>query len=138
MTAFEIPYGYAVYTEPGAIHDDATTQGTLYIHRASRIYLPLTHTHTHTLHTPYPPPLTNPHTHTHIHTLRTPSPSPPPLPRYPTQGTWRVGYINAQTYSTVLLSNKVNDVLEIAFEFERPQLPDWNEGGVRNRSKTPA
>ena len=28
LTAFEIPYGYAVYSEPGAIHDDATTQGT--------------------------------------------------------------------------------------------------------------
>ena len=27
ITAFRIPYGSAVYTEPGSIHDDATTQG---------------------------------------------------------------------------------------------------------------
>ena len=32
------------------------------------------------------------------------------------QGTWRVGYINAHKYSTVLLCNKTNDILDIAIE----------------------
>ena len=89
MTAFEIPYGYAVYTEPGAIHDDATTQGT---GNFSKSYLL-----SHHLKTTLPPLLI-------------------PTIFFHPQGTWRVGYINAHKYSTVLLCNKTNDILDIAIE----------------------
>jgi hypothetical protein len=57
MTAFKIPYGYAVYSEPGAIHDDA-----------------------------------------------------------PTQGNWRVGYIDALNFSTVILKNDENRPVGMKFE----------------------
>jgi hypothetical protein len=54
MTAFKVPYGTAVYTEPGAIHDDATTQGN-----------------------------------------------------------WRVGYTKAEVYSTAILRNANDDLIDI-------------------------
>jgi hypothetical protein len=54
MTAFKVSYGTAVYTEPGAIHDDATTQGN-----------------------------------------------------------WRVGYTKAEVYSTAILRNANDDLIDI-------------------------
>ena len=66
ITAFRVPYGTAVYSEPGAIHDDATTQGQ-----------------------------------------------------------WRVGYIDAKEFSTVLIRNQRDE--KIAFEFQEKTLSAEDE-----------
>ena len=68
IASFRVPCGTAVYTEPGAIHDDATTIGR-----------------------------------------------------------WRVGYINAQQFSTVTIRNAAGDLVGFEFDADADANTDANE-----------